>query len=119
MQIVDSSLLLPLVGWYIALFRWFLTPVGFLSFVDLMSCFCCFICPLSVAGEDSGQYSFTACAVRPSHVTNWLFVHVLMSIFFVGENKHWWRYLMSDSLEVIENALLLDVSVAPLVVADC
>ena len=37
--------------------------------------FCClFICPLSVAGHDSGRYFSTASAVRPGHVSKWLFL---------------------------------------------
>ena len=70
-----------------------------------MPCFCRSVCPLSIAVEDSGRYLFTACAVRPGYVINWLFAHALMSVFFVDENKHWWRYLMSDCLEAIANAL--------------
>jgi hypothetical protein len=35
------------------------------SFVDLIPCFCLFVCPLSGAGLDSGRYFLTAAAVNP------------------------------------------------------
>ena len=76
------------------------------SFVDLMPFFCLFMCPLSVAGHESGRYVWTASAVRPGHVANWLFFIALRSVYLGGENRHWWRYLMSSSLDVIWQELL-------------
>eukprot|EP00978_Attheya_sp_CCMP212_P032024 scaffold123227_cov35-Attheya_sp.AAC.1 len=37
-------------------------------FVDRIPLACRFMCPLSVAGEESGRYLVTASAVRPGHV---------------------------------------------------
>ena len=45
-----------------------------LSFVDITPFLCLFMCPLSVAGHDSGRYFWTASAVRPGHDANWLFL---------------------------------------------
>ena len=77
-----------------------------LSFVDLIPFCCLFMCPLSVAGHESGRYFWTASAVRPGHVANWLFFIALRSVDLGGQNRHWWRYLMSSSLGVIWYALL-------------
>ena len=41
-----------------------------LSVVDLMPFLCLFMCPLYVAGHDSGRYFWTASVVRPGHVAN-------------------------------------------------
>ena len=41
-----------------------------LSVVDIMPFLFLFMCPLSVAGHDSGRYFWTASAVRPGHVAN-------------------------------------------------
>ena len=57
-------------------------------FVDLIPFCCLFICPLSVAGHDSGSYFSTASAVSPGHVANWLFLIALRRVAFVGQNKH-------------------------------
>ena len=64
------------------------------------------MCPLSVSGYDSGRYFWTASAVRPGHVANWLFFIALRSVDLGGQNRHWWRYLMRSSLDVICYALL-------------
>ena len=58
------------------------------SLVDLIPFCCPFICPLSVAGHESGRYFSTASAVRPGHVANWLFLIALRRVDFVGQNKH-------------------------------
>ena len=54
---------------------------GLFSFVDFMSSFYRFMFHLSVAGKDLGKYLCTACAVRPSHVKNWLFAPALIGFF--------------------------------------
>ena len=41
-----------------------------LSVVYLRAFLCLFMCPLSVAGNDSGGYFWTASVVRPGHVAN-------------------------------------------------
>ena len=69
--------------------------------VDLIPFCCLFICPLSVAGHDSGRYFSTASAVRPGHVANWLFLIDLRRVEFGGQNKHWWRNLMTSSFDDI------------------
>jgi hypothetical protein len=74
-----------------------------------------FICPLSVAGELSGRYCWTAFAVSPGQVVNWLFCMAFMRVLFGGLNKHWCRYFISDSFDDIVYALLatwLGVSVS-------
>ena len=71
------------------------------SFVDLIPFCCLFMCPLSVDGHKSGRYFWTAYSVRPIHVANWLFSIALRSVDLGGQNRHWWRYLMSSSLDVI------------------
>ena len=60
----------------------------FFSLVDLIPFCCLFICPLSVAGHDSGRYFSTAYDVRPGHVANWLFMIALRRVDFGGQNKH-------------------------------
>ena len=72
-----------------------------LSFVDPMPFCCLFMCPLSVAGHESGRYFWTASDVRPGNVANWLFFISLRSVDLGGQNRHWWRYIMSSSLDVI------------------
>ena len=56
-----------------------------LSFVDLMPFICLFMCPLSVAGNESGRYFWTASVVRPGHVANGLFFIALRSVDFGGQ----------------------------------
>ena len=41
-----------------------------LSVVDLMPFLFLVMCPLSVAGHDSGRYFWTDSVVRPGHVAN-------------------------------------------------
>ena len=41
-----------------------------LSVVDIMPFLFLFMCPLSVAGHDSGRYFWTDSVVRPGHVAN-------------------------------------------------
>ena len=77
-----------------------------LSFVDLMPFCYLFMCPISVAGHETGRYFWTASAVRPGHVANWLFFIALRSFYLGGQNRHWWRYLMSSSLDIIWYSLL-------------
>ena len=64
------------------------------------------MCPLSVAVHESGRYFWTASAVRFGHVDNWLFFIAVRSVDLGGQNKQWWRYLMSYTLDVIWYALL-------------
>ena len=52
--------------------------------VDLIPFCCLFMCPLSVAGHDSGRYFYTASAVRTGHFANWLFLIALIMVDFVG-----------------------------------
>ena len=54
------------------------------------------ICPLLVAGESS-KYFVTLCFVNRGKVTRWLLLIALMRVVFVGENKHWYRYLTKSS----------------------
>ena len=66
-----------------------ISNVFFIYFlVDLIPFCCLFICPLSVAGNDSGRYFSTDSAVRTGHVANWLFLIALRRVDFVGQNKH-------------------------------
>ncbi len=58
------------------------------SFVDLMPCFCRFMCPLSVAGEDSGKYCWTTLVVIPGQVGNWLLAMALSIVLFGGLKRH-------------------------------
>ena len=64
------------------------------------------MCPLSVADQESTRYFWTAYALRPGHVANWLFFIALRIVNLGGQNRHWWRYLMSSSLDVILYELL-------------
>ena len=64
------------------------------------------MCPLSVTGHESRRYFCTASAVRPGHVAKWLFFIALRSVNLGGGNRHWFRYLMRSSLDVICYALL-------------
>ena len=50
-----------------------------LSVVDISHFLCLFMCPLSVAGHDSGRYFWTASVVRPGHIADGLFFIALVS----------------------------------------
>ena len=75
------------------------------AFVLRMPCFCRFMFPLSVAGEKSGSYFWTAFVVKPGHVANWLLCNALGRVALGGLKPAWWRYLMRLALEVIAYAL--------------
>jgi hypothetical protein len=70
------------------------------------------MCPLSVAGALSGRYCWTALAVSPGHVVNWLFVIALRSVRFGGLKRHWCRYFINDSFDFIVYALAATLLVA-------
>ena len=72
-----------------------------LSFVDIMPFLCLFMCPLAVAGHDSGRYFWTDSVVRPGHVANLLFFIALRIVDLGEQKRQWCRYLMSSSFDVI------------------
>ena len=76
------------------------------SLADLIPLRCRFMCPLSVAGTESGMYFLTSLHVRPGHVVNWLLAMALSNVFLGGQNKHWWMYWIRDPLKVMVYALL-------------
>ena len=45
-----------------------------------------------IVAVDSGKCLMMACVVRPGKPSNWLFFTSFITVDFVGENKHWWRY---------------------------
>lgn len=58
------------------------------------------MCPLSVAGDDSGKYFLMALVVRPGHVGSWLFSTAFSRVAFGGLKRHWCRNLTSAALDV-------------------
>ena len=64
------------------------SPTLTFSFVDLNPCRCLFICPLSVAGDDSGRYFLIEVGVSPGQVGSWLFVTALSNVRLGGLNRH-------------------------------
>ena len=70
-----------------------------------MPCFYCFMWPLSVAGEDSGRYFFTAFTVSPGHVTNWLLCTDFRRFALGGLNAVWCRYWTRLDFDVIAYVL--------------
>ena len=61
--------------------------------------------PLLVDEDYSGRCLYTDSDVSLGHVANCLFSIAFTNIFVVGLNRHWWRYLMRDSLLVMVYAL--------------
>ncbi len=59
-----------------------------LSLVDLISCHCHFICPLSVPAKLSGKCFSTAFVVNTGHVDSWLLLVALRSLFWGGQKIH-------------------------------
>ena len=85
---IPNSLFLPIFGGFMHSCVSIISKAFFIFyFVDLMPFCCLFMCPLSVAGHDSGRYFSTASAVRPGHVVNWLFLIALRRVDLVGQNK--------------------------------
>ena len=82
-----------------------LSAVIIFYFVLLIPYFCRFTCPLSVGGNDSGRYFWTALTVRPGHVTNWLLCSALRRVALGGLNAAWCRYWMRLALDVMAYAL--------------
>ena len=75
---------------------------SFILFFTLrIPCFCIFVWPLYVAGDEYGRYLCTARNVNPVHVENWLFSMALIRLRFGRLNAAWRRYLMGDTLDVI------------------
>ena len=75
-----------------------------LSLVLLIPCFCLFMCPLSVAGAESGRYFWPARDVNRGHVDFYFFID-FRSVCLGVLNDAWWRYLMSDALYFMAFAL--------------
>ena len=67
----------------------FSNSVLIFCFVPLMTYFCIFMWPLSVAGEESGKYVWTACDVNPSHVDNFYLLIAFIRFSFCGLNVAW------------------------------
>ena len=63
-------------------------------------------CPFIVA-VDSSKCLVMACVVRPGKPSNWLFFTTLISVDFVRENKHWWRYCINCSWFLVCCMLLI------------
>ena len=71
----------------------------------MITCFCLFICTLSVAGDEHSRNFGTVHAMTPGHVEYCLLLVDFRSVCLGGLNSTCWRYLMSAALDVITYAL--------------
>ena len=87
------------------------------SLVLLIPCLCLLVCPLSVAGAESGRYVWTSRAMNTGHVEKYLLFISFRSVCLGGLNPDWWRYFMSTTLDIMEYLLYAMFLVWPVCVS--
>ena len=75
------------------------------------------MCPLSVAGAESGRYFWTARDVNPGHVEKRLLFIAFRSVCLGGLNAAWWGYLIISALDFMAYAFYAMCLVWPVCVS--